>query len=238
MVAFRLVERSDGEAPSFAADLSRLATLGLPSEAQVIVEAYVRTSSMRFDFGTISAVTQPTNTVLAEIDRADAAVSFRVKVVDTSERRGRLLAFGDQIRPREEHDQHEPYPILPLDERDLGEKLWTIEVGADSSPRLVINRRVPRLGEQVRQDPLVQGLVFPGAVRAVLQYLLREDINTEQEWVADWTEFVESLLGQPLESPAEDVDDLIDRILDSLADRECWVQRMIANTVEPEVLDE
>jgi len=233
-----MVEQRDGEAPSFVADLSRLAAFGLPNEAQVIVEAYVRTSSMRFDFGTIGAVLQPADTVLAEIDRADAAVSFRVKVVDSTGRRGRLLAFGDQIRPREEHDQHEPYPILPLDERDLGQRLWTIEAGADSSPRLVVNRRVPRLGEQIRQDPLVQGLVFPGAVRAVLQYLLRDDVNTEQEWVGDWTEFVESLLGQPLDRSAEDIDELVDRVLEGLADREGWVQRLIDNTAEPEVLDE
>ena len=80
--------------------------------------------------------------------------------------------------------------------------------------------------------------MFPGAVRAVLQYLLRDDVNTEQEWVGDWTEFVESLLGQPLDRSAEDIDELVDRVLEGLADREGWVQRLIDNTAEPEVLDE
>ncbi len=57
-VVVRLVRAA--EATEFEAQL-QLATLNLPDDARVYVEAYFHGTVMRFDFGTVSAVRAPSN---------------------------------------------------------------------------------------------------------------------------------------------------------------------------------
>src|SRR4051812_18184748 len=78
----RLIEELGGSPPKFEADLSSLSALKLPGTARVILEAFLRQSSMRFDFGSIESIRAPEDTTLTEIDRGEG-IQFRVKVVDT-----------------------------------------------------------------------------------------------------------------------------------------------------------
>src|SRR3954471_5180346 len=60
-----------------------LASLQLPADAHVYVEAYRRTSYVRFDFGTVAERRDPEVRFLDDLD-ATEIVFFRVKVIDRS----------------------------------------------------------------------------------------------------------------------------------------------------------
>src|ERR1700734_3041990 len=68
---------------SFVASFHPAMTKVLDKDAKVYVEPYAVSSSMRFDFGTVSNPKVPTDTLLSQLDREDSFL-FRIKVVDES----------------------------------------------------------------------------------------------------------------------------------------------------------
>src|SRR6185312_4175179 len=91
------------EPPKYpAASLSFASQVSIPPEwkldpsARVYVEPYVKTSSMRFSFGTVGEIKPPDDTALVEVDHS-GGVLFRVKVVDESSEVGKILASANRI---------------------------------------------------------------------------------------------------------------------------------------------
>src|SRR5262245_54405002 len=72
-----------------------LEALDLPSDADVIVEAYRQSLSERFRFGTIANPHSIAPPVLKDLDADE--VAFRVKVIAPGT--GKVLARGDAFRP-------------------------------------------------------------------------------------------------------------------------------------------
>lgn len=240
----RLHDGSAGSPPSFDADLSGLSALELDANARIVIEAYVRQSNMRFDFGTVASPLPPVDRRLTEIDRGPV-VQFRIKVVDTVVKHGRVLAMADQIRAITEDDGDDRRSILPLAQRDLGEAVWKLEVSEDESPVLVLNNRIPEIAVRICEDPVLQGAIFSAAVREILRVILSETANAELEWVRDWREFTEGLNEGEIpdfsdEPEAGDIDrkTFIEQIVERFANRERWsttAQPVVAGT---EVSDE
>jgi hypothetical protein len=84
------VQNPEGQKhPTFTATLDPASMAGLDKDAKVYVEPYVVSSSMRFDFGTVSQPKIPADTTLSELDRNES-ILFRVKVVDESGKVGRI----------------------------------------------------------------------------------------------------------------------------------------------------
>lgn len=226
--SIRVREGGAGDAQSFDADLTGLSALALDPNARIIVEAYVRQSSMRFDFGTVATPLPPANRALTEIDRG-AVVQFRIKVVDTVVKPGRLLAMANQIRATSEDEGEDRRSILPLAYRDLGEAIWKVEVSEDESPVLVLNSRIPDLAIRLEEDPIVQGAIFSAAIREILRVVVSDTANEEVEWVRDWVEFTEGLNGGETPEFSEEPETsqlerraFIDRIVERFANRERW----------------
>lgn len=220
----RLLEGSSGKASRFSADLSGLSSLGFPASARVYVESHVRQSSMRFDFGTIGKISPPTDTSLSEIDAGEIP-QFRVLVVDVEGRPGRLLGVAAQVRPKEEDEDESRKPILPLFVTDLGEKIWELHCGPDVKPILKINSRIANLRERLDVDPVLRGAVFPAAVRELLRITLQPDVDDSLEWVRDWTEFAEALLGEEWTAEGRDpaeLDTYVDRVVTSFCAQHRW----------------
>src|SRR3989442_1117841 len=69
---------SNGSPAKFDAKLE-LASYGLPDDAIIFVEAYRQTFLMRFNFGTVSKIEQPSDHFLAEFESPEG-ILFRVKV--------------------------------------------------------------------------------------------------------------------------------------------------------------
>ena len=220
----RLIDDQTAGPRRFQADLSGITSMGLNPAARVFVEPYVRQSSMRFDFGRIGAMVPPADTRLTEIDRGEA-VQFRIKVVDSSDQPGRLLATADQIRPQSDADGEHAKSILAIDEVDLGEGIVRLEVGCNESPVLLLNRNVPGLRARLLKDPVLRGSIFESAVRQVFRTILVDDVDESQEWVSDWRSFAEELLREQLpETPPDEPEasELIQRVVDAFNARQQW----------------
>lgn len=195
---------ADGGAASFGLRLELPAAWGLRPDARIYVEPYVRSTSMRFDFGTVAAQLSPPDTVMRDLD--PGTVLFRVKIVDESCDIGLLLASADAVRPRERDEGSDRRSILPLRTRDLGNQMWLVDITAGEGPELVINNRIPGLRERLLEEPLLQGLVFPAALRHVLGVAFGDGEFGDEEWVSDWRQYARALGVDGLAEPDQSLD--------------------------------
>jgi hypothetical protein len=216
---------------SFDMRLGDLSSLDLPAGARIYVEPYVKSSSMRFAFGTVGSVLPPADRSLTEIDEG-AGVLFRVLVVDASEKVGRLLALADKVAPLGDEQQRDC--VLPLGTEDLGEAIWRLDAPEGTQPRLLINSRVPGLKQRLIEDPIMMGAILPMAVRDALQ-AVRHAGDPDAEWVSRWRRFVADVAGQEaaeriLEDGEDDdaeIDDAISRVCERLIERRRYVSRAL-----------
>ena len=195
------INREQGQQfPSFTATFDPAMTKGLDKDAKVYVEPYAVSSSMRFDFGTVSDPRVPANTLLSELDREDSFL-FRIKVVDESGHVGRILADANGIRPKDPKDDGiAKKSLFPVHWVDLGEAIWRIDYDQTTGPVLQMSTKVADLPTKLKHDPLVGGCIFPQALREVLCILVEDGaFDDDAEWVKDWREFVLKLTGVNLE---------------------------------------
>ena len=145
-VKFKLKNESNG-AWSFEATLA-LDEYELPNDALVAVEAYRQTSWMRFDFGTIGAILQPSDRQLTEFDSPED-ILFRVRVTSPGtpeEPHGLLLAEADRgdcfPRKNSKTDEFHYYQCCPpiLGRNCGGSISWTIR-GCNSTRQLATTSR-------------------------------------------------------------------------------------------------
>lgn len=182
--------------PTFHASL-KLERYGFPPDARVFVEAYRQTTVLRFDFGTVSVPAQPAHSSLEEFD-SPAAILFRIRVTASSGRNGILLGEADRIRPQEPDEKPDRrIPLLPPKPDDLGEELWRVEFSS-SATYLVVNNELPDWKETAR-DPNFHALVFPAAMRRILERILYVEKFTttddDQDWRSLWLRFASAIPG-------------------------------------------
>ena len=101
-IEVKLQEPLDAGGFSVASANIDLTGLDLPQSAAVEIEAYFRSSSMRFPCGTVASIAIPANMELSEIDRG-GAVRFRLLVIDPDQS-GRIIAAADGLRPARERN--------------------------------------------------------------------------------------------------------------------------------------
>jgi hypothetical protein len=184
-----------------------LASLEVPTSAAVSVEAYHRSTSMRFDCGTVGAKKIPEILCLNELDQA-GGVLFRIKVVDQDKQPGKILASADRVRPSIEGDHMGRKSIFPVEYRDLGQEIWRVDINDDAGPSLLLNSKIPTLMHRIHENPLVAGALLPAAFRIVLLYMAynpSEDDEDGAGWKADWRRFCIEGLG--VEDDPEDLED-------------------------------
>jgi hypothetical protein len=216
---------------SFDMRLGDLSSLDLPASARIYVEPYVKSSSMRFDFGTVGSVLPPADRSLPEIDEG-AVVLFRVLVVDESDKVGRLLALADKVAPIGDEAQRDW--VLPLVTEDLGEAIWRLDAPEGTQPKLLINSRFPGLKQRLIDDPLMMGAILPMAVRDALRAVRHAD-DMDAEWVVRWRRFVADVAGQEAaeriledgEDDGPEMDEAIWRVCELLIERRRYVSRAL-----------
>lgn len=198
---------------SFDAEL-RLADLELPPAARVLVEAYYKSSYMRFSFGTIESISPPGDRRLTDIERG-TLVMFRVKVVSTNGSTGRILAEIDRLAVTPDDVPAGKVCLLPVDYKDLGQEIWRLEFGNDR-PVLELNNTIDGVADMVKRDGRFAGLVFPAVVREILTRVLihdeHDDIDDWTDWRSQWLRFV---MGFHPENPDGD---------QSEDGRDAWIQ--------------
>lgn len=224
-IRIRLAEQGNGLPPRFTAEISLDSGLNLDPDARVYLEAYVKSSSMRFDFGTVAAISPPERCVLSDID-AGAYVLFRLKVVAVGTPAGKVLASADGIRPTDDSGDKRK-SLLPLRTLDIGEEIWRLEVDKDSGPSLILNSRLPGIADRLKTDLLLQGAIYPEIVRQLAQRILREGGEYDEEdsqWVEDWKKWFRDVLKRDdtdWQEPSDDegVTQLADDLAEAFARR-------------------
>ncbi|MCA1733375.1 MAG: hypothetical protein LC732_07195 [Acidobacteria bacterium] len=228
--AVHIALRREGGVLAFDAAIS-LDRLAVASDAEVWLDAYYRTSFMRFDLGTAGALRPPPDRRLTAIDSGNV-VRFRLKVVDPRDRR--ILAIADGITVAEREEGGRRISLLPVNFRDLGEEVWALDFDDAGGPTLELNSRVDGIQRMATADPKFFALVYPAAIRQILGAILfieRHDPFEEgDEWWTLWIRWAAGIAGPP---PADDDDDLIRRAwIDDVARKFCGDRKVVERLVE------
>lgn len=196
---FTLLE-GDGTPATFSATLE-LDGYGLPPTARVYVEAYRRTSWMRFEYGTVGSIAEPADRTLSRFPDG-VAVQFRLKVVGDRSDAGvaSVLALAAGIRPRVVRARAEQREsLLPVRHVDMPEQPWRLEFDEDQEPVLLISRQLADDMHRLATSDEFVSLVLPEVFRSVLTRILlverAEDDESVEDWRLAWLNFASALPG-------------------------------------------
>ncbi|MCO6051516.1 hypothetical protein NGM99_17160 [Mesorhizobium sp. RP14(2022)] len=217
-VDIRLLTVKHGQPLQATASL-KLEDEGFDDDATVVIEAYHSSSGMRFDCGTVANLSIPTVMTLDEVDQG-GNVLFRVKIID-SKVQGRLIASAERIQPRSDDDEEGRRSLFPIIERDLGSLSWKVDIEGDAAPALVLNSAVPGFKFRILENPLLQGVLLPAALRIVLEKIAQDPASEEGDWKEQWLEYCRHDLGNE-----DDPSEL------SAEDREIWVFELVERFCE------
>jgi hypothetical protein len=195
-IDIRLLEAKSGEPLRAKATLA-LDSYKFPPESLVSIEAYHRSSGMRFDCGSVGALQIPPLLVLDQVDRS-GSVLFRVKVIDAGADIGKILGVAERVQPVSEECSDGKKSLFPVVYRDLGQQVWKVEINDGDRPKLILNCGIPGISDKLRSDTLLQAFLFPAALRIVLERLVTEpddDDDDEPGWKIEWLEFCKDGLG-------------------------------------------
>ncbi|MFV2045278.1 MAG: hypothetical protein ACC700_18850 [Anaerolineales bacterium] len=185
------VSTNSGGGSEFKVDVD-LSGLNLPGNAQVFIEAYYRSSVMRYDLGKVDSLQTPFTSRLDEIQ--SDIIFFRVKVVDQADGVGRILAIADGISPGTDAPRSS---LLPVTKQDLRDRIWRLSFDGPS-PVLEVNNQYRSniaIDEIVRTEPAFLTLVLPAVLREVLTQILvinEYDELDGDDWQSQWLQFASS----------------------------------------------
>lgn len=207
--------------------------VAVPPSTRVFVEAYYRTSFMRFDCGSVEHFAPPDDRRLTEID-STSLVRFRVKLVDGEEHR--VVAVADDIVVSEEKPEIAGrMPLLPVSFTDsLGEQAWRI-VFEPNGPVLELNNRIDNIKETARSDAAFFALVYPAAVRFVLTHILLVESHAPHEegdeWWNYWLRWA-ARFSSPLPNDADDAPMWIEDVVEAFCSQQTPITRWLAERNE------
>jgi hypothetical protein len=173
--------------------------LKLPGDAHIYVEAYHRSGYQRFDFGTLQKTRIPEDRRLTRLSKS-AIPLFRIKVVDRSDKHGRILASVDKIRPQSVDDQPaDSQTLLHVEFDDLGNKIWELDLEGDW-PTLRLNAGAEEISLIASSDHRFLSLVYPEVVRQILTRIVIQDDHTDpdcndDDWPTLWLKLAIALPG-------------------------------------------
>ena len=214
-----------------------LSSVSAPATSRVYVEAHYRTSYMRFDCGTLGALTLPDDRRLSEID-SGSIVHFRVKVVDNTAHTQRIVAAADDITvslsaSASADDAGARIPLLEVNFRDLEDVPWRIELESNG-PVLELNNRVEGIERMARHDPAFFALVYPAAVREILTHILVieeyelvfVDHGETDEWWGLWLRWAREMTDAALPAEVEDRRLWIDEVAAAFCGRHRVIEKL------------
>lgn len=181
---------------SFSAKFN-FAGMGIPDSAKVYIEANYKGVYQRFSFGSVGCIKAPESTLLSELPDTEL-VFFDVSVVDESGDIGLLLGKIRGISVSSNELPGNRISLLPVNNVDLKNEIWRMDFSSDDGrPVLELNNRIPGIQDKARTDPSFTALVFPAALRQILERLIFEfDEGVEEDsWTIQWKKFTTDFLG-------------------------------------------
>lgn len=218
-----LITIDEGERPSFDAVID-LEDFDFQPDANVVVEAYRQRFYSRFDFGTVADRRARGDRSLREAEGLDQ-LKFRVKVVDTENRHGKILGIADRLSPDEETETERKsiFPVLWSDE--IGNAVWRVDFEVQARPVLELNGLINGIKEAFLHEPEVKALILPAAVREVFNHMafVEETLTSDPggDWEREWLRFIQRYY--PDDPPSmtasrAEIEDWIDGAVDAFCD--------------------
>jgi len=225
-----------GQPRTFETELN-LDKYDFPSTAKVVLESSCAGSSFvqRFEFGTIKRTAPPKDCSLdeqlGERLRFTLKIIVTQKVLDSSQKIGRIIGIAENIKPINvtEKNLGGRDGILPIVSADLGEQLWRLEFG-EHDVVLHINKTIERFSDRFSTDQGIISLVFPAVIREILWKICildgidPEDISDSEDeqkesWKAKWIRFAKTF-DSTLQETNDDKDEFV-RWIDNVVDGFC-----------------
>jgi hypothetical protein len=205
--------------------------LRFPETAVVVLEAYQRSTSKRFECGTVGSLKIPRPLDLSGLDQT-RGVLFRLRIIDNRDSPGRVIGAAERISPRSGDETEGRRSIFPIVQRDLGSEIWRVQIENDVRPTLVLNNRIPAFQHRLLDNPFLQGVLLPAALRTVARYLAGNEFAVDIDeggWQVEWFEFLREELEIRHEPPTgEDGerDEWVDSVVQAFCERQDFVSRI------------
>jgi hypothetical protein len=202
-VSIHMTQVEGGFAVSASAKLEDYA---FPSDALIYLEAYRQTTWMRFPYGTVDNLQGPPleERILSEFDSPEG-VLFRLKITRAGGRH-LLLGVADQIPAGDPDSDADQDPLLPVFPAQLADEIWQLDLADE--PRLLVNKSAVSDWRQLALSPAFVALVYPIALRQVLDSILvwhqHRDFDDEFDWRSKWLRFAVLLPGIDRDLPEKD----------------------------------
>ncbi len=215
----------DDQASPVSFEVLRLALqdYSLPTTALVRLEAYRGPVRIPFDLGNVSNCELLGPTALPEFINPDR-IRFRVKVTSVDQQtQGQILAEGSGFQADWKSGNTES--LLPVRRvSDLDQEVYHLTFEEDG-PVLLVNNRIEEWVEMTRDHPYFLSLVYPTAVRTVLNQIFQDkdvrDLESQDHWSSQWVGFAERHL-KAGNHPDFDDDNNAEAIID-------WIEGATAN---------
>lgn len=173
----------------------KLQNYNFPKDSIIKVEPYYKMHTMVFNLGSVGDFVKSGPYRLDFLPTTDI-VWFRVKVVDKSNEKGKLLGLAKGVRPiNKEKNNDNRVPILPVNySTDLGQRIWNLSLENDS-PILELNYYYPEIKNKKFHNNYLFPLVYPAVIKELLlQMNYRYEFNRENEWIDNWFKFIKKNL--------------------------------------------
>lgn len=184
--------------------------LDAPPDARVVVEAFTSGSPsiQRFEWGTV-AHPQPPSQRSLDFAGGDN-IAFNFKVIDVSEKIGRLLAIARNVHPVGDEDGGTGESLLPVNVCDLEQQVWRVSFEHDA-PWLELNKHIDGIKQIARTNEQFFALVYPAVVRRILMQIVIVHGETDPDsdpdsWKCKWLRWARRLHPDG-EGPPENAND-------------------------------
>jgi hypothetical protein len=233
------IEVLDGRPRRFNA-LINLDDISLLPHAAVFLEAMCAGSTVieRFPCGEVGDLQVIRDRPLDEIEGEN--VFFTLKVIDRTERFGRILGIAENIRPERSGKQTAAgrRGILPIEPKDLGEEIWRLEF-REHDVFLLVNDKILGLVDRARTDPLFYSVVYPEVVRCILAKAIEENVEIDEDedrWPVLWQRFGKDLHPDRSDPPKsddveEEKDDWIEDVVKAFCETHSLKAKYLAGLV-------
>ncbi len=213
----------------------QLDDFGMPASGAVYVEAFSSGSLevSRYSYGTVGTPNPDASSRLLS-GVSPEVVAFTFKVVDETDKVGRLLGVSKNIKPvGDEDDQAGQQSILPVNPIDLGDQVWKLNF-THERPYLEVNSRIPDIMNLIKEDRKIFSLVYPAAIRQIFnRILVHEDWDDpdgdSSDWRAQWLKWGihwHSDKERPVQGEFSECSDAWDEWIENIADSFCKKHRI------------
>jgi hypothetical protein len=166
-------------------------------------------------------------------------VRFRLKIVDENAIKGKILGLTEDVSAISDDDRNaHRLSLLGVDSKDLGNRIWELDLEKEDRPWLIVNNRLPDVDRLLRTNEMFLCAVYPEIIRQVLANVLlddkSEDYSTAElepddeaaDWHCRWLHFGKKLSGEHWPPKNKD-ESIIKQWIEDCVDGFCHSQRVL-----------